>query len=136
MANSRSVVNDRCETRLVFALDAAIANSSVVLDPSGSFNSLLHVFLPPQLVVENRPQDLGSRGRFDGVTVHDELALILFFPLPGDVNGFSLFCGETESGLLGLPAKGDRTSTKHRNSGRRVPVAWGSIAPWEEVMSP
>jgi hypothetical protein len=81
------------------------------------------------------PKSFVGRGRFDGVTVHDELALVLFFPLPGDVNEFSLFCGKVESGLLGLLAKGYRTSAEHRNYGRRVP-ACGSIAPWEEALSP
>jgi hypothetical protein len=53
-------------------------------------------------MVKDHAQKLSSRGRLDDFAVHDDLALSLLFPFPGDVDQFGLFCCEAGSRPPGL----------------------------------
>jgi hypothetical protein len=56
--------------------------------------TLLCVFLPPKLMIENYSQEFGGRRWIDGISIHGKLALALFFALPGNVNKLGLFRSE------------------------------------------
>jgi hypothetical protein len=52
-------------------------------------------------MVEDYPREFGSRRWLDDIAIHDKLALVLFFPLPGNVNEFGLCCREAGPSSLG-----------------------------------
>jgi hypothetical protein len=98
MPDGRGVVDDGCDASLVelsHLLWAELSQSPKSdIDLRGSFNGLLYVFLPPKLMIEDYPQELGRRRWLDSIAIHGKLALALFFPLPGNVNEFGLFRSE------------------------------------------
>jgi hypothetical protein len=105
MPDGRGVVHNRCDARFVklsHLLWAKLSQSPKCdIDLGGSFDGLLYVFLPSKLMIEDYPQELGRCRWLDGITIHDKLALVLFFPLPGNVNEFGLFCREAGPSSLG-----------------------------------
>ena len=59
---------------------------------------LLHMFLPPHLLIKYHSQQFGGSSSFDVVTIHIDAPLPQFFLAPGQMNQFRLFYCELRSG--------------------------------------
>lgn len=65
-----------------------------------SFDGLLNMLLPTQLLVKDDPQDLGSNGWFNHFAGHDDLTLSLFASLPGEIYKLSFLSSKARPGTL------------------------------------
>lgn len=127
MPDSRSVVNDRCDTPRICSRRSYRKPLGVMLTLVARLTACctcsFHLSSWSKITAKSLAVGEGLMA-LPFIMSWPWLALVLFFFLPGDANEFSLFRDEAEFSLLGLPATGYRTSAEHRNSGRRV-LAWG-----------